>query len=91
MLKIFNIEALIMCSFCTVTVFIKEIDGAACSKRVNVEHGAAIGCTIRGGVEFVNVKCDEGYEFKANDAEREYWIDDAIVQEGLRCNGIKFY
>lgn len=91
MLKIFNIEALILCLFCTATVYIKEIDGAACSKSVNVENGAAIGCTIRGGIEFVTLKCDEGYEFEANDAEREYWIDDSIVQEGMRCNGKQYY
>ena len=90
MRETFNIEALFLCLFCTATVYIKEIDGAACSKRVNIEHGAVVSCTIKGGIEFVTLKCDEGYEFEANDAEREYWIDDSIVQEGIRCNGIKF-
>lgn len=88
MLKIFNFEVLILVLFCTSCVYIEQTECAACSKSVDIQHGAAVSCVIRGGVEFVTLKCDEGYEFEANDAERQYWIDDPFVKEGIRCNGM---
>jgi len=55
-----------------------------CSKLITIKHGTAVDCVEISGHEYVNLKCDLGYEFETNVTKKQVLTSSHI--ERINCN-----
>jgi len=81
-----NFKLKIFYKIILLAIFIKRNKcGKPCSKVITIKHGIAIDCEIKDGNEFVNLECDQGYEFEADISRKQVFTGSNL--ERINCNG----
>lgn len=55
-----------------------------CKATLTIEFGTLLGCVMRGGREWVDVKCDVGYEFALDTFQNSFEVD-TLDGNDIRC------